>query len=162
MADKKLNEVQKVTDMAYVPVILADGSVGQIAKADLASVVAGLMNISGLNVISTSLYYGITLKISRNMRSTLRFICYSTNGKGGFIFDILSDNNMTSQIPICNTISLGSTGTSAIGTIGITYDNNYIYVNSSWETRVVGQAFNSTHEVVSTVSGVSTLFANNA
>lgn len=41
MADKKLNEVQKVTDMAYVPVILADGSVGQIAKADLASVVAG-------------------------------------------------------------------------------------------------------------------------
>ena len=124
--------------------------------------VAGLMNISGLNVISTSLYYGITLKISRNMRSTLRFICYSTNGKGGFIFDILSDNNMTSQIPICNTISLGSTGTSAIGTIGITYDNNYIYVNSSWETRVVGQAFNSTHEVVSTVSGESTLFANNA
>ena len=120
------------------------------------------MNISGLNVISTSLYYGITLKISRNMRSTLRFICYSTNGKGGFIFDILSDNNMTSQIPICNTISLGSTGTSAIGTIGITYDNNYIYVNSSWETRVVGQAFNSTHEVVSTVSGESTLFANNA
>lgn len=40
MADKKLNEVQKVTDMAYVPVIMADGSIGQIAKADLASVVA--------------------------------------------------------------------------------------------------------------------------
>lgn len=43
MADKKLNEVQKVTDMAYVPVILADGSVGQIAKADLATVVAGII-----------------------------------------------------------------------------------------------------------------------
>ena len=42
MADKKLNEVTKVTDMAYVPVIMADGSIGQIAKADLASVVAGL------------------------------------------------------------------------------------------------------------------------
>ena len=40
MADKKLNEVQKVTDMAYVPVIMSDGSIGQIAKADLASVVA--------------------------------------------------------------------------------------------------------------------------
>ena len=40
MADKKLNEVTKVTDMAYVPVIMADGSIGQIAKADLASVVA--------------------------------------------------------------------------------------------------------------------------
>ena len=42
MADKKLNEVTKVTDMAYVPVIMSDGSIGQIAKADLASVVAGL------------------------------------------------------------------------------------------------------------------------
>ena len=52
MADKKLNEVQKVTDMAYVPVILADGSVGQIAKADLASVVAGLIN--RVQCISTS------------------------------------------------------------------------------------------------------------
>lgn len=41
MADKKLNEVTKVTDMEYVPVIMADGSIGQISKADLASVVAG-------------------------------------------------------------------------------------------------------------------------
>ena len=41
--DKKLNEVTKVTDMAYVPVIMADGSIGQIAKSDLASVVAGVM-----------------------------------------------------------------------------------------------------------------------
>ena len=44
MADKKLNEVQKVTDLAYVPVIMSDGSIGQIAKADLATVVAGLIN----------------------------------------------------------------------------------------------------------------------
>ena len=43
MADKKLNEVTKVTDMAYVPVIMADGTIGQIAKADLASVVAGII-----------------------------------------------------------------------------------------------------------------------
>ena len=43
MADKKLNEVTKVTDMAYVPVIMSDGSIGQIAKADLASVVAGII-----------------------------------------------------------------------------------------------------------------------
>ena len=43
MADKKLNEVTKVTDMAYVPVIMADGSIGQIAKSDLASVVAGII-----------------------------------------------------------------------------------------------------------------------
>lgn len=43
MADKKLNEVTKVTNMAYVPVIMADGSVGQISKADLASVVAELV-----------------------------------------------------------------------------------------------------------------------
>ena len=43
MADKKLNEVTKVTDMAYVPVIMADGSIGQISKADLSSVVAELI-----------------------------------------------------------------------------------------------------------------------
>ena len=46
MGDKKLNEVTKVTDMAYVPVIMADGSIGQIAKADLASVVAGLLSLN--------------------------------------------------------------------------------------------------------------------
>ena len=43
--DRKLNEAKKVTDMAYVPVIMADGSIGQIAKSDLASVVAGMMGI---------------------------------------------------------------------------------------------------------------------
>ena len=43
--DRKLNEVKKVTDMAYVPVIMADGSIGQIAKSDLASVVAGFLPI---------------------------------------------------------------------------------------------------------------------
>ena len=48
MADKKLNEVTKVTDMAYVPVIMADGSIGQIAKADLASVVAGILQVKTL------------------------------------------------------------------------------------------------------------------
>ena len=52
MADKKLNEVTKVTDMAYVPVIMSDGSIGQIAKADLASVVAGLI---GFGLKHTSL-----------------------------------------------------------------------------------------------------------
>ena len=46
--DRKLNEVTKVTDMAYVPVIMADGSIGQIAKSDLASVVAGQMTASKL------------------------------------------------------------------------------------------------------------------
>lgn len=47
--DRKLNEVKKVTDMAYVPVIMADGSVGQIAKSDLASVVAGILNPGYVN-----------------------------------------------------------------------------------------------------------------
>ena len=55
--DKKLNEVTKVTDMAYVPVIMADGSIGQIAKSDLASVVAGMMNIIG-NSFYTSIVSG--------------------------------------------------------------------------------------------------------
>ena len=51
MADKKLNEVTKVTDMAYVPVIMADGSIGQIAKADLASVVAEHIKNSRIEIL---------------------------------------------------------------------------------------------------------------
>ena len=43
MSDKKLNESKIVKDMDYVLVTLADGSVGQIAKSDLASVVAGVI-----------------------------------------------------------------------------------------------------------------------
>ena len=53
MSDKKLNEVTKVTDMAYVPVIMSDGSIGQIAKADLASVVAGLLSSKFVNLGSS-------------------------------------------------------------------------------------------------------------
>ena len=65
MADRKLNEVTKVTDMAYVPVIMADGSIGQIAKSDLASVVAGILkplvvypnkSISDANDATTGIY----------------------------------------------------------------------------------------------------------
>ena len=52
MADKKLNEVTKVTDMAYVPVIMSDGSIGQIAKADLASVVAGRIGSYKTNTVA--------------------------------------------------------------------------------------------------------------
>lgn len=64
MADKKLNEVTKVTDMAYVPVIMADGSIGQIAKADLASVVAGQMNI---------------IRMSKNLSSNEKLVISSSS-----------------------------------------------------------------------------------
>lgn len=64
MADKKLNEVTKVTDMAYVPVIMADGSVGQIAKADLASVVAEMIGYIGTNLIADSLDTGKSVDAS--------------------------------------------------------------------------------------------------
>lgn len=60
MADKKLNEVTKVTDMAYVPVIMADGSIGQIAKADLASVVAGMIGLDENFMRSRWGIYGTT------------------------------------------------------------------------------------------------------
>ena len=74
MADKKLNEVTKVTDMAYVPVIMSDGSIGQIAKADLASVVAGIMpysvqggesSISDFNELKTGGLWSITSETNR-------------------------------------------------------------------------------------------------
>ena len=66
--DKKLNEVTKVTDMAYVPVILADGSIGQIAKADLASVVAGILRIN------TLIPYGSVQNDANNLLATGDFL----------------------------------------------------------------------------------------
>ena len=80
MADKKLNEVTKVTDMAYVPVIMADGSVGQIAKADLASVVAGLIGLKFYNI-------NITVKAGEQNKSLgisgSSGILYVYNNKSG-------------------------------------------------------------------------------
>lgn len=67
--DRKLNEVKKVTDMAYVPVIMADGSIGQIAKSDLASVVAGVMGTKNDKYIGSCV--GKVAKLSIN--STYKF-----------------------------------------------------------------------------------------
>lgn len=52
MSDKKLNESKIVKDMDYVLVTLADGSVGQIAKSDLASVVAGRIGSYKTNTVA--------------------------------------------------------------------------------------------------------------
>ena len=96
MADKKLNEVTKVTDMAYVPVIMSDGSIGQIAKADLASVVAGILstnklypfmtkgNVSGnLNDIGNGVYgYHLGVSPATNGPSDISigiFICFNSH-----------------------------------------------------------------------------------
>lgn len=78
--DKKLNEVTKVTDMAYVPVIMADGSIGQIAKSDLASVVAGVIgdanqNKSGLLSVSNYKKSPIDLLMSAGKLYEIAKIC---------------------------------------------------------------------------------------
>ena len=98
MADKKLNEVTKVTDMAYVPVIMSDGSIGQIAKADLASVVAGIMGINCVvNKISNTnpgagsvdLFYGLTRGVVFLTLNTT-----SNNGRFDCMIYIINSNNM--------------------------------------------------------------------
>lgn len=48
MSDKKLNSVSSVTDAAYVYAETSNGETVKISKADLASVVAGLMPYKGL------------------------------------------------------------------------------------------------------------------
>ena len=105
MADKKLNEVTKVTDMAYVPVIMADGSIGQIAKADLASVVAELngdgikfkdltsktIDINNLTTHSTYLIYNTCPNTPTGMGSfgwLMSILSYST----AYIMQLLIDN----------------------------------------------------------------------
>lgn len=65
MADKKLNAVKVVTDMAYVPVILSDGSEGKIAKADLATVVAGYLPFKTFNYTTTSKIW--SLRVNTNL-----------------------------------------------------------------------------------------------
>lgn len=99
--DKKLNEVTKVTDMAYVPVIMADGSIGQIAKSDLASVVAeyipfgtspkSVILLSDLdNIVETGMYtlhdganelYGIALVYKAPGYSVIQFACAASTIK---------------------------------------------------------------------------------
>lgn len=81
MADKKLNESKIVKDMDYVLVTLADGSVGQIAKSDLASVVAGQIGVTQasttINGITISTYnYGkiVTVILSGTATSNFDYV----------------------------------------------------------------------------------------
>ena len=55
MADKKLNSVSSVTDAAYVYAETSNGETVKISKADLASVVAGLIGYSKATVIASGL-----------------------------------------------------------------------------------------------------------
>ena len=41
--DIRINEVQQVKDATYIPVVLADGSLGKIAKVDLAELIKPLI-----------------------------------------------------------------------------------------------------------------------
>ena len=41
--DIKIDEVQQVKDAAYITVVLADGSLGKIAKVDLAELIRPLI-----------------------------------------------------------------------------------------------------------------------
>lgn len=108
--DKKLNEVTKVTDMAYVPVIMADGSIGQIAKSDLASVVAGQRvynhtsgNIEDINLKGISLFH---LDKDHNPSATdypFNFgdmIHAQLEGPDGNIYKIMVAVDVTGQIKI--------------------------------------------------------------
>ena len=85
MADKKLNEVTKVTDMEYVPVIMADGSIGQISKADLASVVAGVMENTGwVNLLPNKVYRFCLLGSSNS--KFLEYVIAVPNWQGASFF----------------------------------------------------------------------------
>lgn len=100
--DKKLNEVTKVTDMAYVPVIMSDGSIGQIAKADLVSVVAGVIGSynykgfydSNLDNLKVQGFYNLTENVTnvpseysgyKNASFVLVFMYSDTQGQQTFL-----------------------------------------------------------------------------
>ena len=118
MADKKLNEVTKVTDMAYVPVIMEDGSIGQIAKEDLASVVAYSMGfIFYSNVLnigdSVTINKGYGILIINNISSGKSAVYGIANGN----FDLLSskDETMITISPVSEySISLTNMNNSSV------------------------------------------------
>ena len=98
MADKKLNEVTKVTDMAYVPVIMSDGSIGQIAKADLASVVAEQFITNSVPQFSIATNHhsviGIVWGRDYNNENSVAYIFVgSVGGKKVFMYEIGKQGN---------------------------------------------------------------------
>lgn len=117
MADKKLNEVTKVTDMAYVPVIMADGSIGQIAKADLASVVAGLTN--------TNFGYSSLEDLAKGLPVKLR----------SWIKSIPPDTELDLGLSIQGLIFMSNTTSGGClmfpSGVNIITDSNVIYANKS-------------------------------
>lgn len=144
MADKKLNEVTKVTDMAYVPVIMSDGSIGQIAKADLASVVAGLLGnpISHKGVLSNVDIDSVTetgVYLSQGVTNRPMDGVWS-------IFEVYRVNNNVCQR--FNAIGLKSESTVRTGTISggsVTWNN--------W-SRIDNFGYNTLADLATGVAGV--------
>lgn len=145
MADKKLNEVTKVTDMAYVPVIMADGSIGQIAKADLASVVEGLIGLKFYNI-------NITVKAGEQNKSLgisgSSGILYVYNNKSGHTalylissFKIVDAAFIKSSASSGNlfSISLEDSGKIGINRLGI--NEEIVVCNNTDEDKSVSGFF---------------------
>ena len=68
MADKKLSSVSSVSDAAYVYAETSNGDTVKISKADLASVVAGLMGYSDTKIVYISDYNPVLDNITYNCR----------------------------------------------------------------------------------------------
>lgn len=102
MADKKLNAVSTASDGAYIYAEDASGNQIKISKADLASVVAGLLGIDGT----------ITCSRSRLLAQTTWNTSFGTNLANGtkvigFRFIIASDGTVESQVPYNATVANG-------------------------------------------------------
>lgn len=97
MSDKKLNESKIVKDMDYVLVTLADGSVGQIAKSDLASVVAGQAPIK-TNIYNENIPSGGRLDVPSSIFNVGLFVCDLANGSY-CVGIVLNHNNIAYLTP---------------------------------------------------------------
>lgn len=119
MADKKLNSVSPVTDAAYVYAETSNGDTVKISKADLASVVAGIMGFLFYSKVinigeSVTLNKGYGILIIDNITSGNSAVYGIANGK----FDLLSSKNETMitisqvsehEISLTNTSNISAT-----------------------------------------------------
>ena len=183
MADKRLSEVTKVKDMAYVPVILSDGSVGQIAKADLASVVAGVIGTVSPSNNGLMPAMGAATLSSVVIQSSSSYVEFSTTMSAGqkatFLIELSSVNNNSCALLIevvswsidyvSNAICIGDN--SLVTSCSYIWDGTnlkiYIKQKSSYARAAIkALSWNGTFQIASSIvesvpSGISTINIRN-
>ena len=115
MADKKLSSVSAVSDMNYVYAETSTGETVKISKADLASVVAGLIGIKGFQATLANQTSNLLYAPKKNTSGVL--IAFNTNDVTKYWFGLYNFvlNSKPSMCKISGTASVNNTND--VGTV---------------------------------------------